>query len=142
MLFNSKDSKDRRNVCICVFCEKSCFSKRLSFLKKPSRGALRKRCSKICSKFTGEHPCRNVISVKLLCKFIEITLRHGCFPVNLLHIFGKPFLGTLLDSCLCRLSLISYFLKAAFILVLQTVYITRGTIPGTSPSYYSSTAFP
>ena len=23
---------------------------------------------KICSKFTGEHPCRSVISIKLLCK--------------------------------------------------------------------------
>ena len=28
----------------------------------------------ICSKFTGEHPCRSVISIKLLCNFIEITL--------------------------------------------------------------------
>ena len=24
---------------------------------------------KLCSKFTGEHPCRSVILVKLLCKF-------------------------------------------------------------------------
>ena len=52
-----------------------CRSSRLEvFLKK---GVL-----KICSKFTGEHPCRN---------FIEITLRHGCSPVNLLHIFRTPF---------------------------------------------------
>ena len=27
----------------------------------------------------------------LLCNFIEITLRHGCSPVNLLHIFRRPF---------------------------------------------------
>ena len=33
---------------------------------------------KICSKFTGGHPCRSVISIKLLRNFIEITLRHGC----------------------------------------------------------------
>ena len=46
---------------------------------------------KICSKFTGEHPCRNVISIKLQSNFIEITLRHGCSPVNLLHIFRIPF---------------------------------------------------
>ena len=46
---------------------------------------------KICSKFTGEHPCRKVISITLLCNFIEITLRHGCSPVNLLHIFTTPF---------------------------------------------------
>ena len=28
----------------------------------------------ICSKFTGKHPCQNVISIKLLCNFIDITL--------------------------------------------------------------------
>ena len=37
---------------------------------------LRKVVLKICRKFTGEHPCRS-----------EITLRHGCSPVNFLHIF-------------------------------------------------------
>ena len=46
---------------------------------------------KICSKFTGEHPCQSVISIKLLCSFIEITLQHGCFPVILLHISKTPF---------------------------------------------------
>ena len=33
---------------------------------------------KICSNFAGEHPCRSVISITLLCNVIEITLRHGC----------------------------------------------------------------
>ena len=47
---------------------------------------------KICSKFTGEHPCRNAISVKLLRNFIENTLQHECSPVNLLHIFRTHFL--------------------------------------------------
>ena len=42
---------------------------------------------KLCSKFTGEHPCPSAISIKLLCNFIETVLRHGCSPVNLLHIF-------------------------------------------------------
>ena len=46
---------------------------------------------KICSKFTGEHQCRSVISIKLLCNSIEITLQHGCSPVNLQHIFRTPF---------------------------------------------------
>ena len=46
----------------------------------------------ICSKFTGEHPCRKAISIKLQSNFVEITLRHGCSPVNLLlHIFRTPF---------------------------------------------------
>ena len=47
---------------------------------------------KICSKFIGKHPCRNVISIKLQSSFIEITPWHGCSPVNLLHIFRTPFL--------------------------------------------------
>ena len=46
---------------------------------------------KICSKFTGEHLCQSLISIKLQSNFIEITLRHGCSPVNLLHIFRTPF---------------------------------------------------
>ena len=32
-----------------------------------------------------------MISIKLLCNFIEITHRHGCSPLNLLHIFRIPF---------------------------------------------------
>ena len=40
---------------------------------------LRKGGLEICIKFTGEHPCRIVILIKLLCP-----------PVNLLHIFRTP----------------------------------------------------
>ena len=36
-------------------------------------------------------PMSKWISIKLLCNFIEITLRHGCSPVNLQHIFRTPF---------------------------------------------------
>ena len=46
---------------------------------------------KICGKFTREHPRRNPVSIKLHSNFIEITLLHGCSPVNLLHIFRTPF---------------------------------------------------
>ena len=52
---------------------------------------LTKGVLKIRRKFTGERPCRSTILIKLLCNFIEITLRHGCSPVNLLHIFRTPF---------------------------------------------------
>ena len=52
---------------------------------------LEKGVLKICTKFTGEYPCRSVISIKLQSNFIEITLRHGCSPVNLVHIFRTPF---------------------------------------------------
>ena len=53
---------------------------------------LGKRILKICSKFTGQHTCQSVISIKLQSIFTEITIRHGCSPVNLLHIFRAAFL--------------------------------------------------
>ena len=46
----------------------------------------------ICTRFTGEHPCRSVIWIKLICNFIEIILQHGCSPVNLIYIFRTYFL--------------------------------------------------
>ena len=49
-----------------------------------------KNVMKICTKFKEERPCRSVISIKFLRNFIEITMRHGCSPVNLLHIFKTP----------------------------------------------------
>ena len=66
----------------------------------------------ICSKFTGEHPCRSAISIKLgkftgeqpcrrtmPCNFIEIALRHGCSPVNFCIFSEHLFLRTPLDGC-------------------------------------------
>ena len=46
---------------------------------------------KVYSKFTGEHPYRSVISIKLQSNIIEVTLWHECSPVNLLHIFRTTF---------------------------------------------------
>ena len=46
---------------------------------------------KICSKFTWELPCRSAISIKLLCNFLEIILRHGCSPVNYAAYFQNAF---------------------------------------------------
>ena len=45
---------------------------------------LRKGILVICCKFTGERPCQSAISIK-------ISLRHGCSPVDLLHIFRTLF---------------------------------------------------
>ena len=52
---------------------------------------IRRGVLNIYSKFTGELSCQSVISIKLLCNFIEITLQHGCTPANLLHIFRASF---------------------------------------------------
>ena len=57
----------------------------------PQETLLVKRVLKIYSKFAGEHPYRSVMSIKLQSNFIEITLSHGCSPVNLLYIFTTPF---------------------------------------------------
>ena len=50
--------------------------------KQPFRGVLRKRCSENMQQIYRRTPCQSVIS---------ITLRHGCFPVTLLHIFRTTF---------------------------------------------------
>ena len=65
----------------------------LALLQLTSEAAvfLVKVALKICRKFTGEHACRIVNSMKLLSNFIEITLWHRCSAVNFLHIFGRPF---------------------------------------------------
>ena len=62
------------------------------------------RVLKICTKFTGEHPSRKAILIKLQSNFIKITSRHGCSPVNLLHILrtllpNNTSRGLLLTNC-------------------------------------------
>ena len=52
----------------------------------------------MCSKLTWEYPGRSVISIKLLCNFIEIILQHEC-SVNLRHIFRTLFIGTPFKVC-------------------------------------------
>ena len=63
-------------------------------MNQPPIGVPRKRCSENMQQIyrrTSIPKC-DFNKVALLCNFIEITLRHGCFPVNLLHIFRTPFL--------------------------------------------------
>ena len=61
-----------------------------TFRSSPAEVFLWKGVLKICSKFT-EHPCRTAILIKLQSNFIEVALRHGSSPVNLLHICKKTF---------------------------------------------------
>ena len=61
------------------------------FQKQPSRGVLRKRYSENKQQILQENThCRIMILIKLLCTFIEITLWHGCSPVNLVYICRTP----------------------------------------------------
>ena len=64
------------------------------YRSSPPEVFLMKRFMKTCSKFTREQPSQSVISIKLGSGFIEITLRHRCFSVTLLHIFRTPFKST------------------------------------------------
>ena len=53
---------------------------------------------KICSKFTGEHPCWSVILITLLCNFTEIALQHWCcFSI------GVALLWVATSECLTNL---------------------------------------
>ena len=72
-------------LCICAMklaegIENHAYSNRQ---KQPSRGVLRERCSKNMQQIYRRTPMQS--------NFIEITLQHGCSPVNLLHIFGTRF---------------------------------------------------
>ena len=71
---------------------KPLLGKKFQILNKtsPTEVLLGKGLLKISSKVTIEHSYQSAISMKLLSNFIEIAFRHGCPPVNLLHIFGTP----------------------------------------------------
>ena len=68
----------------------------------PPKVFLRKVILKICSKFTGKHPCWSVISIKLQNNFTEITLWHVCSPINLVHIFRTLFLKNTSEGLLLK----------------------------------------
>ena len=67
------------------------FDFNLFFFTSFQKMFLQKSVLKIWSKLTGEQPYQSVISIKLLCKFIEIKLWHGCSVVNLLDLLRTPF---------------------------------------------------
>ena len=96
---------------------------------------LGKGAPKIRSKFTREHSCRSAISIKLLCNIIKIALRHGCSPVNLLHIFRTPFLknirGRLLLSIFmsfCFYTEVSLYLQVWTLLYIFVLFVIQGCL--------------
>ena len=77
--------------------------------KQSPRGVPWKVVLKVCSKFTGKHPCRSAISITLQSNFIEITLRHGVL-LQIYCIFSEHlFLKTILSGCFCRLLIFSFY---------------------------------
>ena len=102
-----KEINQNQVTLLCIVCKVSSsdFEPRQSYLERfhetfrsgQSEVFLRKGILEICRKFTGEQPCRSMISIKLFCNFIEIALRLGCSPVNLLHIFRTTIYKLLLN---------------------------------------------
>ena len=58
--------------------------------KQPSRGVLRKRYFVNMQQIYRKTPMPKELAINLQRNFFEITLRHGCSPANLLHIFRTP----------------------------------------------------
>ena len=56
--------------------------------KQPFIGVLIKYVLKICSKFTGKHSCRSVVSIK---SCVGIMLLHGCYPKKFAAYFQNTF---------------------------------------------------
>ena len=59
--------------------------------KQSSRGVLRKGYSEYMQQILGRTPMPKCDFRKVACNFIEITLRHGYSPENLVHVFRTPF---------------------------------------------------
>ena len=59
------------------------------------------------------------------CNFIEITLRHGCFPVNMLHIFRTSFLKNTSIWLLLSLGRLRYNFFRQRLLLIRTFFITN-----------------
>ena len=114
----------RRFSC-CLFLITFLYNHRSS----PPEVFLEKGVLKICSKFTGEHPCWSVISKKLLCNFIKITLRYEWSPVNLLHIFRTPFTKNISEGqslyplilYFCVIRLLGFFFFRAFSVLIPEI---------------------
>ena len=100
-----------------LFCKKilskiqSC---RNMLQKQSSRGVLEKRCSENLQQTYW----RTLMPKCDLNKVaFQITLRHGCSPANLLHIFGTPFLQNTSGRLLLMFVNIfnKYVLKGSFV---------------------------
>ena len=84
----------------------------------------------------------NILCVKMLCNFIEITLWHGCSPTTLLYVFRTPFpkntSGRLLLKILIKLKNsnlnLQYSLKfnsstVVLSLILRVLHLIRTNMP-------------
>ena len=96
------------------------------FVNSPLEVFLQKVVLKIFSKFTGEHPCRSMISTKLFCNFNEIALRHGYSPVNLLHIFTALLPKSTSGELILSINhIVPVFIFYAFLIILDRSFFLQ-----------------
>ena len=93
------------------------FMKSLKEMFHSVSSPLRNIVMKICSKFTGEQPCRNAILIKN-----KVSLQHACSPVHLMHMFRTAFPKGTSGKLLLDLSNISHSLKNLNVKLFQLVY--------------------
>ena len=74
--------------------------RQMKFRSKPPELFLGKGVLKICSKFTGEYPCRSVISVKLLCNVLISYPLKTSENLWLSGRFSGVFRGYIMEHCL------------------------------------------
>ena len=98
---------------------------------------------KICSKFTGEHPCRSAILIKLLCNFIVgVVVETNKLPVLVSGGGGVIIIWSIRGVCYtfpvnCGTCLLLLFIGLSFFLSGYQVYLK--TTPWSNlPSYCRS----
>ena len=99
---------------------------------------------KIWRKLTGEYPWRSVISINLLCNFIEVTLQHGCSPVNFLHHFVESsLLGMWFSETWVLLSIISkwHVATSCSLQLLYHLILLKHFFQYISPGFYVGDSF-
>ena len=89
----------------------------------------RKGVLKICSRFTGEHPCRSAISIKLLCNFIVgVVVETNKLPVLVSGGGGVIIIWSIRGICYtfpvnCATCLLLLFIGISFFLSGYQVYL-------------------
>ena len=118
-------------LCLFFLINKLSFNSKMNLLdlqKQPLRVVLKKSCSENVQQIYRRTPMMRWASL------FEITLRHGCSPVNVLHIFRTPlprntsgwlFLG-LLSSILT--SLPNYLMITKKVILFLVKHLAEATI--------------
>ena len=100
--------------------------------KQPSRGVLRRRCSENMHQIYRRTSMAQCVSIKLQSNFIEIALRHGHSPVNLLHIFRTPFSHNTSERLFLRMETVTLLKRdsgrSVFLSILQNKFSQKNSI--------------